>query len=169
MLCATLGAAWWFALLIPELSRQELLGGWSSNAPLLNESQRPAGSLVDLLWGFSRVVAVVAVACVVFDRLRRRWPKRTWLLAAGCYWAGTTVYAATLFRLGWDKLPAYLLMGPFVYFAFAWYITVPVTALTALALIELAPSHRAARRARYSATPSRSAAGRSRTVFSKDS
>ncbi len=136
MTSLALGALWWLVLFIPEASREELLRGGALVRPVLNiDSLPPAPSVPALLWGFVRVVPIVFGACLLFRRLQRRWPKWILVSAFACLWGGCAVFAMTVVPSS-EQL-SFLLIAPLAFIAFAWYVVVPMTGLTALTLARL--------------------------------
>jgi hypothetical protein len=133
-----LGTFWWLVLLIPPLSRHELLRGWHT-APVLPGSSH--GELsptpADVLWGVVRVLAVTSVMCGLFRKMYRASPRVRWLSAALCSPLGCSLFALTTGRRGIDIAVINATVGVFVYFAHAWYVLIPMTALTAITLVDL--------------------------------
>lgn len=114
-----LGVAWWVALLLPEISREILM----------------QGSLTDVTWGFVRVVGLVAVACVVFGFVHRHRPGISPLVALICLWVGSLAFAATMPPVTeplLDNVAVLVFMAPPVFIAEAWFVALPMTAVTAV-------------------------------------
>jgi hypothetical protein len=134
VLCVGLGVAWWVALLIPEASRSFLLRNESLDSPIISiDSLPPELSPLTLLWGFFRVVAIVGAACGLYVMLHRRFPKLRWLTALGCLWGGSGLFAVSTVPFGLESVTVALVM-PGLFILFAWYVAIPMTILTALAL-----------------------------------
>ncbi len=117
-----LGIVWWFALLLPEASRGLLL----------------EGTTLSQAWGFARVVGIVGAACHSYGRMRRAWPKVSWLSALVCLWGGSAVFAASMAGTTWEgdpsMLPLMVVLGPPFFVLMAWYVVLPMTAVTAFML-----------------------------------
>jgi hypothetical protein len=120
-----LGVAWWAALLVPTASREILLEGGRLN----------------VAWGITRVVIIVAVACLLYGRLRRAWPFWSWLSALACAWIGCAVFALSM-RPGDPFSLMMAVIGPPVFFVMAAYVVFPMTLVTALVLGRLQPRAR---------------------------
>jgi hypothetical protein len=135
-----LGIIWWGVLLIPEYSR-----------PYLLNQALPGKALAGL-----RVVGIVSVACLLFRLAHGRRPRLSALTALLCLWGGA---AAFLLTGPWDLTPNELVHAcvryPLLFIASAWYVVLPMTALTA---VVLARAERARRRGSTSpAAPHRAA------------
>lgn len=115
-----LGIAWWGVLLVHQFSRAFLL------------NHEPLGVAFTLL----RVVGIVSLACLFFRFAYRRRPRLSALTAIACLWSGAAAFLAT----GGDEisspeevLDAFVVL-PWMFIASAWYVVLPMTALTALVL-----------------------------------
>jgi hypothetical protein len=119
-----LGLAWWVALLIPEDSRRFLVQGtWLTRG-----------------WAFARVVGIVTVACMFFRYcFRRYWPGLSPLAAIACWFGGSAAFLATdpEWNCSIENAAAAVVVGPALFLLFAWFVVVPMTALTALVLAGL--------------------------------
>jgi hypothetical protein len=117
----SLAVGWWAVLLVPEASRGFLL----------------EGTMIDILWGFVRVVALVTGASVVFRRMPRRSSWQTCASAFGCLWGGSAAFALTIVPFDGASLLACLLNAPLLFIVFAWYAVFPMTIVTAVVLSSL--------------------------------
>jgi hypothetical protein len=130
-----IAVAWWAALLVPDVSRDFLIG---SDTQLFfldaSQSSQPVLKLI----AFVRVVVIVWTACLSFRRLRRAWPKLTWLTAASLLYAGSALFVLTAMpRFELEQVVTLAVIGPPMFVVFAWYVVLPMTVLTALALARL--------------------------------
>jgi len=121
---AGLGVAWWVTLFIPEGSREFLV----------------AGSVAEMAWAFARVVGIVALACALFRYAYRHWPRLSPLAAPAYLWGGSAVFLATeavRAAMPLDGAMALVVVGPLIFMVTACFVVLPMTVLTAAALIKL--------------------------------
>lgn len=121
---AALGVAWWVALFIPKGSQEFLV----------------SGSMAEMGWGLARVVGIVTMACALFRSAYRRWPRLSPLAAPAYLWGGGAAFLAT--EVGRTGLPfdaglALVVVGPLIFMVTACYVVLPMTVLTAAALVKL--------------------------------
>lgn len=118
-----LGVAWWILLLLPEASRPFLLDV----------------SALEMVWAFVRVVGIVTVACTFFRYAYRRRPMLSPLTALACLWGGSIAFLLmdAAHPASPDDLGIILVAAPFLFVAFAWFVALPMTVLTAVALARL--------------------------------
>lgn len=115
-----LGIVWWTVLLIPEHSR-----------PFLLNHELPG-----LAFAFLRVVCIVSAACLFFRFAYRRRPRLSALTAMACLWGGAAAFLVTGsgdISSREEVLDAFVAL-PWLFIALAWYVVLPMTALTAVVL-----------------------------------
>ena len=86
------------------------------------------------------VVGIVTVACMFFRYcFRRYWPGLSPLVAIACWFGGSAAFLAMDPEWGCPLANTVVgvVVGPVLFALFAWFVVVPMTALTALALAAL--------------------------------